>query len=166
MSLAIVAAAVRRGGWIQQHQYHHSIIATARRVAARASSSSFSTTAMLPRFIPPSTTHTTAAAVPEEQEEECKYDRFYSTTVPPRTPHADEDHTNATTTVATTTMTMTNIGSLLWQEFVWHVKRTFQPSVIRKKRKMGFLVRQRTVGGRRILDRRRAKGRARLGGGI
>jgi large subunit ribosomal protein L34 len=163
-----VAAAVRRGGWIQQHQYHHSIIATARRVAARASSSSFSTTAMLPQFIPP-TTHT-IAGVPEEQEEEYKYDRFYLATISPvRTPHADEDHTSATTTVAmpfTAITMMMNIGSLLWQEFVWHVKRTFQPSVIRKKRKMGFLVRQRTVGGRRILDRRRAKGRARLGGGI
>lgn len=49
---------------------------------------------------------------------------------------------------------------------LWMVKRTFQPSVIRKKRKTGFLVRQRTVGGRRILNRRRAKGRWRLGGGI
>ena len=49
---------------------------------------------------------------------------------------------------------------------VWLIKRTFQPSIIRKKRKMGFLVRQRTVGGRRTLARRRLKGRARLGGGI
>lgn len=49
---------------------------------------------------------------------------------------------------------------------IWLIKRTFQPSIIRKKRKMGFLVRQRTVGGRRTLARRRAKGRARLGGGI
>lgn len=49
---------------------------------------------------------------------------------------------------------------------IWLIKRTFQPSIIRKKRKMGFLVRQRTVGGRRTLARRRLKGRARLGGGI
>jgi large subunit ribosomal protein L34 len=49
---------------------------------------------------------------------------------------------------------------------VWLIKRTFQPSIIRKKRKMGFLVRQRTVGGRRTLARRKAKGRYRLGGGI
>jgi large subunit ribosomal protein L34 len=49
---------------------------------------------------------------------------------------------------------------------VWFVKRTFQPSIIRKKRKMGFLVRQRTVGGRNVLARRKAKGRMRLGGGI
>jgi large subunit ribosomal protein L34 len=162
MMLSIVAFALRRGGWIQQH-HHHSIIAAARRVAARASSS-FGT-AVLPRLVPP-TAHDTAAV--QEEEEEYNYDRLYSATIPPRALHADEDYTSATTTVATpfTATTMTNIGSLLWQDFLWHVKRTFQPSVIRKKRKMGFLVRQRTVGGRRILDRRRAKGRARLGGGI
>lgn len=49
---------------------------------------------------------------------------------------------------------------------IWLIKRTFQPSIIRKKRKTGFLVRQRTVGGRRVLKRRKAKGRWRLGGGI
>lgn len=48
----------------------------------------------------------------------------------------------------------------------WLIKRTFQPSIIRKKRKTGFLVRQRTVGGQRTLNRRAAKGRWRLGGGI
>lgn len=60
----------------------------------------------------------------------------------------------------------TTTQQLLWDMTLWHVKRTFQPSVIRKKRKTGFLVRQRTVGGRRTLQRRRAKGRWRLGGGI
>ena len=60
---------------------------------------------------------------------------------------------------------------LVWRNVVldlaiWLVKRTFQPSIVRKKRKMGFLVRQRTVGGRRVLKRRQAKGRMRLGGGI
>jgi large subunit ribosomal protein L34 len=49
---------------------------------------------------------------------------------------------------------------------IWLIKRTFQPSIIRKKRKGGFLVLQRTVGGRRTLARRAAKGRKRLGGGI
>ena len=58
-------------------------------------------------------------------------------------------------------------GSLLetlesWS--TWLIKRTFQPSIIRKRRKHGFLERTRTVGGRRVLNRRRHKGRARLGG--
>ena len=44
------------------------------------------------------------------------------------------------------------------------IKRTYQPSIIRKRRKQGFLERQKTIGGRRVLKRRRQKGRARLGG--
>mmetsp|Transcript_12025 Transcript_12025/g.17098 ORF Transcript_12025/g.17098 Transcript_12025/m.17098 type:complete len:178 (-) Transcript_12025:93-626(-) len=47
---------------------------------------------------------------------------------------------------------------------IWFIKRTYQPSIIRKRRKTGFLERQRTVGGRRTLKRRIAKGRSRLGG--
>ena len=46
----------------------------------------------------------------------------------------------------------------------WLIKRTFQPSIIRKRRKTGFLKRQKSVGGRRVLQRRRNKGRKRLGG--
>jgi large subunit ribosomal protein L34 len=43
------------------------------------------------------------------------------------------------------------------------MKRTYQPSVIRRRRTHGFLVRMKTRGGRAVIRARRAKGRARLG---
>jgi len=42
------------------------------------------------------------------------------------------------------------------------MKRTFQPSVTRRKRTHGFRVRMKTRGGRAIIKARRAKGRHRL----
>jgi large subunit ribosomal protein L34 len=42
------------------------------------------------------------------------------------------------------------------------MKRTFQPSVIRRKRTHGFRARMRSVGGRKVLRSRRTKGRSRL----
>eukprot|EP00658_Telonema_sp_P-2_P000449 TRINITY_DN10172_c0_g1_i3.p2 TRINITY_DN10172_c0_g1~~TRINITY_DN10172_c0_g1_i3.p2 ORF type:complete len:119 (+),score=14.25 TRINITY_DN10172_c0_g1_i3:222-578(+) len=42
------------------------------------------------------------------------------------------------------------------------VKRTFRPNVLKRKKVHGFLARIRDRDGRKILNRRRAKGRARL----
>ena len=71
-----------------------------------------------------------------------------------------------------TNLTPTSIGasmvdslqSLLGDISTWLIKRTFQPSLVRKRRKHGFMRRKESVGGRRVLARRKAKGRMRLGG--
>lgn len=54
------------------------------------------------------------------------------------------------------------VGNWLLDSGLWLIKRTFQPSLIRRKRKHGFLARSADKDGITILNRRRRKGRRKL----
>ncbi len=42
------------------------------------------------------------------------------------------------------------------------MKRTYQPKNMRRIKKLGFMARNKTVGGKRVLKRKRAKGKKEL----
>lgn len=87
----------------------------------------------------------------------------WTTFSPTNTTAVTSSITTTTTTTTSLTSTTPTAPMSVWQDMaIWFMKRTFQPSIVRKKRKQGYLARQSTPGGRRVLQRRRLKGRKRI----
>jgi large subunit ribosomal protein L34 len=51
---------------------------------------------------------------------------------------------------------------LVLEEVFGYMKRSFQPKRLKRRKVHGFLARMASTGGRRVIKRRRAKGRVRL----
>ena len=60
------------------------------------------------------------------------------------------------------TTTMSNTYTELLNDFITFIKRTYQPSVLKRKRRHGYRARKSTPGGRKIIKRRMLKGRTQL----